>query len=142
MESGEVRRRLIAARAAARGRARSRRERSADAERAWTAFLTASAAPLVQQLAQALRAEGIPCTVYTPEGRIRLAFDRSRDDYIEIALDTGADPPQVAGRVSERRGSRIVEDERPVAAGVPPQALTEDALLDFLLAALAPWLER
>jgi hypothetical protein len=52
------------------------------------------------------------------------------------------DPPQVVGRISRARGSRTLDEERPIKPGTPPEALTEEDVLTFLLDALQPWLER
>ena len=90
----------------------------------------------------AARAEGYAFTVATPGGGLRLISDRGRDDYIEIALDTSADPPEVLGRISYARGSRTVSEERPVKRGAAPDAIAEEDVLAFFLDALAPWMER
>ena len=89
-----------------------------------------------------LKAEGYPFTVSTPSGGLRLASDRGRDDYIELALDGSGDKPTVVGRVRHTRGSRTLEDERPIKPGTAPQDLTEADVLSFLVNALDPWLER
>jgi hypothetical protein len=89
-----------------------------------------------------LKAEGYAFTVFTPGGGLRLASDRTRDDFIELALDTSGDRPQVVGRISHARGSRTLDEERPVKPGAAPDAITEDDVLEFLLTALEPWLER
>jgi hypothetical protein len=93
-------------------------------------------------LANALKAEGYPFTVSTPTGGLRLASDRGRDDYIELALDVRGDTPTVVGRVRYTRGSRTLEEERPIKPGSPPQDVTETDLLSFLVGALDPWLDR
>jgi hypothetical protein len=142
MEISQVRNRLKRAITAARERARRRREQTAEAEQAYTAFLQQVATPVTRQLATALKAEGYAFTVFTPGDGLRLASDRGRDDYIEFALDTASDPPQVVGRISLTRGSRTLTDERPIKPGAAPGALSEDDVLAFLLDALAPWLER
>jgi hypothetical protein len=46
------------------------------------------------------------------------------------------------GRIRRTRGSRTLEDERPVKPGAAPQELTENDVLLFLVEALEPWLER
>ena len=89
-----------------------------------------------------MKAEGYPFTVSTPSGGLRLASDKGRDDYIELALDGGGTKPLVVGRVRYTRGSRTVEDERPIKADAPPQDLTDDDVLAFLVNALEPWLDR
>jgi hypothetical protein len=89
-----------------------------------------------------MKAEGYSFTVFTPGNGLRLASDRGRDDYIELALDTTGDRPEVMARVSQQRGSRTLDEEMPVKRGASPADISEDELLDFLLSALEPWLER
>lgn len=127
---------------AARERARGRREQTAEAEQAYQTFLHDVATPVTKQVANALKSEGYPFTVFTPGGGLRLADDRGRDDYIEFALDTASDRPQVVGRISLTRGSRTLTDERPIKPGTAPDALSQEDVLTFLLDALEPWLER
>lgn len=142
MEVSHVRRRLQASITAARERVQQRRQRTSDAERAYAAFLENVATPVTRQVANALKTEGYAFTVFTPGDGLRLAANRGRDDFIEFALDTNADRPEVIGRISHARGSRTIDEERPVKAGAAPDAITEDDVLDFLMTALAPWLER
>lgn len=142
METGDVRRRVLHAITAARGRAQARRQQADEATRAYGAFLQNVAAPVLHQLAGALKAEGYPFTVFTPGDGVRLASDRGRDDFVEFALDTSGDRPQVIGRISQSRGSRRLEEERPVKADVPPDALSEEDVLDFVIQALERWLAR
>jgi hypothetical protein len=142
VEISQVRRRLTQTITSARERARHRREQTAEAEAAYSAFLEEVATPVIKQLANALKAEGYLFTVFTPGDGVRLASDRSRDDYIEFGLDTASDAPQVVGRISRTRGSRTLTDERPVKHGATPNALSEEDVLAFLLDALQPWLER
>ena len=140
MEVSQVRRRVQGAIAAARQRAQEHRQAAADAERAYAAFLEQVATPVARQVATVLKAEGLPFTVFTPGDALRLAPDRGRDDFIEISLNAGGDPPQVVGRISHTRGSRTIDEERPIKAGVAPDALTEDDVLEFLVSAVEPWL--
>ena len=142
METGLVRKRLLQTLTAVRDRAQTRRARVTEAERAFDTFLEVVATPLVRQIVGALKAEGYAFTVFTPGKAVRLAADRGRDDYIELTLDTDSDQPQVLARISRTRGSRTIDVERPVKEGVAPDALTEDDVLEFLLAALEPFLER
>jgi hypothetical protein len=127
---------------AARERSQQRRQRSADAERAYDVFLKQVATPVARQVANTLKAEGFPFTLFTPGGGLRLASDRGRDDYIEFVLDGDGDPPQAIGRVRHTRGSRTLSEERPIRAGASPDELTEEDVLAFLISALEPWLER
>ena len=142
MEVSEVRRQLRHAIDRAKARAQQRRQVAAEADRAYATFLEEIATPTVRMLANALKAEGYPFTVSTPTGGLRLASDRGRDDYIELALDIRGDTPTVVGRVRYTRGSRTLEEERPIKPGSPPQDVTETDLLSFLVGALDPWLDR
>lgn len=142
MEVSEVRRQLNHAIDRAKARAQQKRNDAAEAERAYATFLEEIATPIIRTLASALKAEGYPFTVSTPSGGLRLASDRGRDDYIELTLDGSGDKPTVVGRVRRTRGSRTLEDERPIKAGAAPQDLTDADVLSFLVASLEPWLER
>jgi hypothetical protein len=125
-----------------RERAARRRERAAEAQRTYETFLENVATPVARQLANALKVEGYAFTVFTPSGAVRLASDRGRDDFVELALDTSGDRPEVMARVSQQRGSRTVDEEMPVKRGASPEEISEDDFLEFLLQALEPWLER
>ena len=142
MEVSQVRRRIQAAIGASRDRAQQRRQRAADAESAYDRFLAEVATPLARQIANVLNTEGYAFTVATPGRGLRLALDRGRDDFIELVLETNADLPTVVGRVRRTRGSRTIEDERPIKAGATPDQLGEDDLLEFFVSSLEPWLER
>ena len=125
-----------------RERAAKRRERVAEAQRAYEQFLTEIAIPVARQLANAMKAEGYAFTVFTPGNGLRLASDRGRDDFIELTLDTTGDRTEVMARVSQQRGSRTLDEEMPVKRGAQPEDISEDDFLEFLLGALEPWLER
>ena len=142
MEVSQVRQQLKHAIDRAKVRAQRKRQTAAEAERAYAAFLEHIATPTTRMLANALKAEGYPFTVSTPSGGLRLASDRGRDDYIELALDVSGATPTVVGRVRQTRGSRTLEDERPIKPAAAPQDLTEADVLSFLVNALDPWLER
>jgi hypothetical protein len=142
VEVSHVRNRLRSSIESARSRAQERRRLNTEAERSFGTFLEL-AGVLARQVANALKVEAnLGFTVSTPEGGVRLASDRSRDDFIEITLDTSGSRPEVVGRVRLTRGSRVVEEERPIIAGATPDALTEDDVLEYLITALQPWLER
>lgn len=142
MEISEVRRRLLLAIDQAKREGAARRARLDAATRAYEAFLTRVATPVLRMMAGALAAEGRPFKMFSPAGSLRLASVRSPDDFIELTLDTSADPPVVLGRVNTGRGRRVVTSERPVREGVAVDQLTDEDVLRFLLEGLKPFLER
>jgi hypothetical protein len=142
VEVSHVRKRLMLTMDRARKTSQERRARALAVERAYETLLAEVVTPVTQMLASALKASGFPFTVSTPGGSVRLASDNRRDDYIEFGLDTAADPPEVVGVIRYSRGSRTMAEERPVKPGASPQAITDDDVLEFLLKALEPWLER
>jgi hypothetical protein len=142
MEISHVRNQLRNAIDRARDRAQHRRQRTQEAERAYESFLQNVATPVTRQVANALKAEGFAFTVFTPGGGLRLAADRGRDDYVELALETSNDRPQVMARISRTRGSRTIEDERAIKKDASPEQITEADVLEFWLDVLEPWFER
>jgi len=71
---------------------------------------------------------------------VRLTNDRGRGDFVELALDTSGERPQVVGRITQSRGSRRLDEEQPIKAGALPSELTDEDLLEFLMQALERWL--
>jgi hypothetical protein len=142
MEVSEIRRRVRASMEAAKRDAQERRVRSDKAAHEYEDFLRDRAVPLFHTVASALVAEGHRFKVFTPADSVRLASEASGEDFIEIALDTSADPPVVIGRTSRGRGRRQVTSERPVNGDVPITDLGDEDVLAFLLAELTPFLER
>jgi hypothetical protein len=139
MEISLVRKRLTETIERARKQAAARRGRSAQAAGDFDVFLQKIAVPLIRQVANALKADGYPFTVFTPSGSVRMMSDRSSDDFIEISLDTAEDPPRVMAQISRTRGRRVIDAERPIGA---PDSITEEQLLDFLLKELEAFVER
>ena len=142
MEVSQVNKRVRSAIEDAKAKAQARRNSAASAEKAYAAFLETVATPIARQVANALKVAGVAFTLGTPGGGLRLAADRGRDDSIEIVLDTSGEVPQAAGRVSVTRGSRTIVETQPVKPGTAIEDLTEEDVLDFLVTALEPWLER
>lgn len=142
MEVSQVRRRVQAALTAARERSQRRRQAVADAESGYDRFLTDVAVPLARQVANVLKAEGRTFNVSTPGRALRLEPDRGRDDFVEIALNTDADPPTVMGQIRYTRGSRTIDEERTVKPGAGPEQISEEEMLEFIIGALEPWIER
>jgi hypothetical protein len=137
MEVSEVRRRLRAAVEEARQRTADRRARTDIAAKDYEEFLGQRAVPVFHQLAAALTAEGHLFKVFTPAASVRLASERSHEEFVEVALDDSANPPTVVGRTSRGRGRRMVSSERPVREGVAIADLTEEDVLSFLLEEVA-----
>jgi hypothetical protein len=139
MEISVVRRRVTETIERAKKQAAERRGRNDKAAADFELFLQKTAVPLFRQVANALKADGYAFTVFTPSGSVRLMSDRSSDDFIDLALDTGDDPPRVMGHVSRARGRRVIDAERAIGAA---DAITEEELLDFLLKELEAFVER
>ena len=142
MEIPDVRRRLRAAIEKARRAAEARRARTDAAARDYQVFLEQRATPVFQQLAGALNAENYSFKVFTPASSIRLASDRSPEEFIELSLDDTSDPPAVLGRTSRGRGRRMMTSERAIGDGAAIADLTEEDVLAFLLEEITTLLER
>lgn len=119
-----------------------RRTRADSAARAYETFIADTATPVFRMFAGALKAEGYPFSVFTPAGGLRLMSERSSDDFIELFLDTSADPPVAAARVNRGRGRRLVTAEHPLRDDARVEQLTDEDVADFLLRELMPLLER
>ena len=136
MEISAVKRRVQQGLATARTRAQERRQQTDGATRDYAVFLETVATPLVQQLANVLKVEGYAFTASTPGDTVRLTNDRGRGDFVELALDTSGERPQVVGRITQSRGSRRLDEEQPIKAGALPSELTDEDLLEFLMQVL------
>lgn len=108
----------------------------------YEAFLTDIGVPLLRQVVNILRADGFMFSLFTPGGSVRIMSDRSRDDYIELALDSTGPQPQVIGHASHRRGSRVTSSETAIGRGGSIRDLTEEDVLAYLLTELEPFVER
>lgn len=142
MEISEVRRRLRAAIEKARREATERRARTDAAARDYEVFLSERAAPVFHQFALALNGEGQPFKVFTPASSIRLAAERSPEEFIELSLDDSSDPPAVIGRTSRGRGRKAVTSERTLKDGAAIADLTDEDVLAFLVEEITRLLER
>jgi hypothetical protein len=139
MEIADVRKRIHSTIEGAKQRAAERRSRGDEAARAYSTFLDTVAVPIFRQVANVLKSEGYPFSVFTPSGSVRLMSDRTAEDFVELTLDTTGDTPQVVGHTSRSRGRRVTESERAVGS---PAALTEEGVLDFLVKELEAFVER
>jgi hypothetical protein len=124
----------------ARRAAAERRERTKAAARAYETFLDDVAIPAFRQLATVLRAEGIPFEVQTPSGGVRLVYDRNRDDAVALELDSTQDPPQVMLISTRAWGNRSTRSEHAVKERTSIEHITEDDVLEHLIAEIRPWL--
>ena len=140
--TSELRRRLRTAIDQAKSNASARRARSDAAARDYDTFLSAIAIPVVQQFANVLSAEGHHFNVATPAGSVRLSSAAANDDFIEIALDTTEDPPEVVGRTSRGRGRRMISSERAVRERTAIAELNEEDVLAFMLAEIVAFVAR
>ena len=139
MEISDVRKRVLQTIERAKQQVAERRARNDEATHAFGPFLDGIAVPLVRQMAQILRAEGLLFNVFTPSASVRLMSDRNTEDFIELFLDTTGDQPRVVGRTRRSRGHRVLESEEALGA---PGALSEEDVLTFLLKALEGFVER
>ncbi|HXE79740.1 MAG TPA: hypothetical protein VNK41_03245 [Vicinamibacterales bacterium] len=141
MENADVRRRVRQAIAEAKRRASDRRRRLDDASRAWDAARPRMVIPLARQLAQALTAEGIRLQVSTPSDRVLIASEHRPEERVELALEAGDDDAVLIARVYRSREG-VVEERALARSAGGIEELTEERLLDALLAALEPWMAR
>jgi hypothetical protein len=140
MDVALIRKRLKTEIDQARRTAAERRERSKSATRAYETFLDEIAIPTFRQIANVLRAEGIPFELQTPSDGVRLVSDRNRDDVISLELDGTEDPPQVMVSSLRSWGSRVLRTERAVKERTSIERVTEEDVLERVLEDLRPWL--
>jgi len=142
IEMGDVTKRVRQAIERARRDAGVRRKEADRATALYGEFLEGSAAQVFRQVAAVLRAEGYPFQVFTPAGSVRLASDRSGEDFVELELDTTRHPVALIGRTSYARGRRTMSHERVVHEGPDLDRLGPDDVLAFLLDEITPFVER
>lgn len=142
IDPGMLRKRVRQVMEGAKKDAAARRGRADEAQRAYDRLLEDRAIPAFRAVANVLKGEGAPFDVMTPSGGVRLVPERAREDGIELALDATFDPPRPTLTVVRSRGSRTLRSERVLKDGTLVEAITEDDVVDALLDALVPWLER
>jgi hypothetical protein len=142
IEISDMRKRLRAAIERSRKAAEARRRDVDEASAAYDRFLARLAEPLVQMLANALRAEGFAFTVFTPKSGLRMSAARSGEDFIEFALDTSGPHPTVLLRVNRGRGRRVLQHERPIRGEERIDQLSEEDVLKALMEEIGPFVER
>jgi hypothetical protein len=141
VEISDVKRRIGETIERAKIRATERRLRTDAAAYDYAVFLENIGVPLFRQVANVLKVQGYPFSVFTPSGSVRLSSDRQSSDYIEVRLDTTGDRPLVVGHSTRGRGRRVVESERPLHDG-PIGALTDEDVMRFIQEELMPFVER
>ncbi len=142
IEVSEIRKRLRQRLEQVKRENAERRARADAAARAYDTFIAATATPVFRMVASALKAEGYPFSVFTPAGGLRLMSERSNEDFIELFLDTSADPPAVSARINRGRGRRLVTAEHPLREDTRVEQLNDEDVTEFLLRELMPFLER
>jgi len=142
IEVSEVRKRLRQALERVKRERAERRARADAAARAYDAFLADVATPVFRMFSSALKADGYPFAVFTPAGGLRLMSERSNDDFIELFLDTDADPPIVSARINRGRGRRLISTERPVRENAAVERVTDEDVVEFLLREIVQFVER
>jgi hypothetical protein len=119
-----------------------RRRRVGAAQVAYERFLATVAVPMFQMFATSVKAEGYPFSLVTPEGIVRLVPEGHPQDFIELELDTSRGLPGVLGRSRFAHGRQTIATEKPLRAGAPPDSLTEEDVLAFLVDAFGAFVER
>ena len=142
MEVSDVRRRLQQELERGRAAHAERRTRSDAAARSYEDFFSRVGTPIFRMIIMALKAERLGFSLFTPAGSLRLASERSGDDYIELVLDAERDPPRPKLHISRTRGRQTIESERTIGEGRPIGELTEEDVLTALLAEIAELVVR
>jgi hypothetical protein len=142
IEVSEVRKRLVHAIDRARRAAAEERLALESVRQDYERFLETVATPVFRMFTVALKAEGHLFSLSTPRGSVRMAPERSSDDFIEVALDSSRRPPVVVGRAVHTRGREVTSVERVIRERAAVSDLTDEDVLEFLLAEIGPFVER
>ena len=142
METADVRKRILDTITRAKREAAARRARNAEAGPAYERFLENVAAPLMHQVSSVLKAEKHLFAVQTPAGTVRLASERSPEDFLEVRLDTSGQSPQVVVHVERVRGRETLVEDRPVRRGVLVDHLSDQDILEEIAEALMMLFEK
>ena len=142
METADICKRLRQTIQGARRAAAARRQLAQTAEQTGSRVLASVVTPVFKTIASALKAEGYPFRVFTPPGEVRLASEKSGDEFIELAVDTAREMPALVGRTSRMWGRRLLADEQILRQGDAIGDLTDEDVLAFVLQHLPPFVER
>ena len=134
MDVSELRRKILRAIDEGKPDDRARRRAQVDtATAAYERFLEVVAVPLFRQAQAILKAENRAFTVYAPADGVKLVSDASPSTFLEFALDTSSEQPQVTARVSRARSRGVTVEEQPLAGGKAIDQLTEDDVAGFFV---------
>ena len=141
IENEEIRKRLKVAIEKSRRESKERRARAEGASVEGERLMRVVVAPLFRKMAHVLKAERHLFRVSTPKGAAHLVSEGPGENRIELMLDTTVAPPALQSRVVRTRGRRVLVDETVVRAGDAIASMTDEDILDFLLATLPPFVE-
>ena len=143
MDVSELRKRILRALEDARKDAATRRVVVDESVKAYEEYLSAVVVPMLRQAATVINATGTTFIVHTPADTARLSAEHAPQTFIEIALDSSGDEPEVVGRISLARGRQgTVVEERPLSPGKPVARLTEGDFSNYLVAAVPKLIVR
>ena len=142
VENEHIRMRLQRVIEESRRGAQERRARAEAASDDGERLLRQVVAPMFRKMAHVLKAEGYLFRVSTPKEAVQLIAEGPGENRIELAVDTTVDPPALQSRVVRTRGRRVLVDETVVRTGDAISSMTDEDTLDFLLAAIPPFVEK
>ncbi len=142
VENEHIRMRLQRVIEESRRGAQERRARAEAASDDGERLLRQVVAPMFRKMAHVLKAEGYLFRVSTPKEAVQLIAEGPGENRIELAVDTTVDPPGLQSRVVRTRGRRVLVDETVVRTGDAIASMTDEDALDFLLAAIPPFVEK
>ncbi len=142
VENEHIRMRLQRVIEESRRGAQERRARAEAASDDGERLLRQVVAPMFRKMAHVLKAEGYLFRVSTPKEAVQLIAEGPGENRIELAVDTTVDPPALQSRVVRTRGRRVLVDETVVRTGDAIVSMTDEDTLDFLLAAIPPFVEK
>ena len=142
VENEHIRQRLQRVIEESRLGARERRARAEAASDDGERLVRQVVAPMFRQMAHVLKAEGLLFRVSTPKEAVQLIAEGPGENRIELAVDTTVDPPALQSRVVRTRGRRVLVDETVVRTGDAIASMTDEDTLEFLLAAIPPFVEK
>jgi hypothetical protein len=139
---GEVRKQLKHAIEAHRKANAARRAESDQATKQFETWLQLVGEPLCREVTSALRGEGYPFRLQTPQGVARISSERSPDDFLELAFDSRRTPVALVLSRGYTRGSKTYSDERVLCEGATIDQVEPQQVLSALVEDILPLIER